>query len=385
MSQGRTTVQGVSENDEELEEILEEIDDENIDDLEEEDEPTDETTKETVARILQEAKAEASRSDAKKAEESSTDQRGEQITEKSEDKKEPSVELPPPARFTAEEKQIYNKLPADIKTAVHKMVQNHEATFTKAMISAREKEKEAKHIIEVVRPYLLSHPELQEQGFTESKIVAALLATHQKLKDPSTAYATWLELGKHVGVPEQALAVLAENGQNQSIPDITTHPQFLALQQEVNQLKSERDQATQAQFAQAVDNVTAELAAVREEKDAQGNYLYPELHDPDFLTQAKPLVSTLVQTIPGIGYGDALKRAYFIIKGQFDQSGNLDQANNARLPNNTKERARAAAVSVRGKQNAPMDMNNEINDIPKEALVDTRSSVAWALKQLRGR
>ncbi len=385
MSTGRESIQGVqeaSELDNEIEN--EELDDEEIDDSDEneETEPA-ETPRETVERVLKEAQKE---SDGETDQPSKGADKPERPVKPGKEtaaqaKPAPQVEAPilPPTRLKAEAKQLFTKLPKDLQAEWARIAKQEEAEFTRSQQEVAAARNDAKHIVEAVRPYLLAHPELQAAGYTESGIVSALIASHQKLTNPKTALETWMGLGAEIGIEQadlEAIRAAYQGNAPQRAPSIHQDPQFLSLQNEVNALKSAKVQET-------IAPIVSEMEATRQKIDPQtGQYLYPELHDNQFLEQAKPLVSALVRTVPNLSYSEALVRAHASLTGR-SFNGNSNQPFQTKLPAKqiTPPRATSAAVSVRGKS-AP-NIIGEIRDIPKEALGSARDSAKWALEYLR--
>jgi hypothetical protein len=294
----------------------------------------------------------------------------------------PGFQIPAPNRLRAEEKEAFHAMPEPLKRAVHGMFRAHEAEFTQAMQRTVARERESQHVVEAVRPYLLAHPELSEQGFTESRLVGALVAAHQRLTDPKTQRQALAELAQQQGLGDNIVQAIIGSGQG-GAPDISTHPEIAALRERVARAESYQQQVQQQQFNGAVSGIVSEMEQVRNEMDATGRYLYPELHDADFLEGCKPLVSALVRALPGISYGEAFKRAYHTLKGQY---GNSLQGIQTRLPANNQqtERAQQAAVSVRGRS-APMNGGTStwIDEIPIEDLGDARRTTQLALENLR--
>lgn len=354
---------------------------------------SNESAHDTVARILREAEAEGGEESKDSEEETRIDtletlnaesvRPAKQKPQEKGKPKQESFQIPPPNRLTVEQKEVFHQLPDHLKRAAHKMFQDHEAQQTKWTGDVAKAFRESQHVVEAVRPYLLSHPELAAEGFTESKFVSALVAAHQQLTDPKTAKQTWLSLGAQVGVPAEALESLQQHlgSGNGGSSDISQHPQFIALQQQLNKVTSRLDGAASQQTNGEIARKVSEVEALREERDAFGKYKYPKLHDGDFLrTKVKPLVSALEVTLPGLSYGELVRRAHDIVEG----NGNSSQVNQARFPgqNEQVERARQAAVSIRGRS-APSASSGSLSDIPPEALEDAESSVRWALNGLR--
>jgi len=386
MSEGGETISGVQEEDGGIEVVESQVEGETGGE-EETPDTANETARQTVERELKKLQEEAPGGDDPEAE--GAPQKELVFQPKKNAKVKASKvaasepDLPPPNRLSAEQKEHFNKLPAPLKKATHAMFQNVEAQFTKAMQEARGAQREAAHIVEAVRPYLLSHPELQEQGFTESKIVSGLLAAHQKLTNPKTALSTYADLGAQIGLSKEKIAAILDiaKGNDASVVDIKQHPDFVSLQERFNTLESKIGGAERQSLEAQVTSIVSEMEAVRDERNQAGQYLYPKLHDGQYLEQVKPLVSALVRAIPGLSYGEALKRAYHQIEGT---TGNSIQATQPRLPTTPigrTERSAAAVASVRGRS-APA-VSSAVNEPPAEALKDARSTVMWALQQHR--
>lgn len=377
MSEGAGEVSGVREAAEELD-FVEDL----TEDAEQETQADDtgsenETARETVERELSRLQKEASGEGGAPAE------KGAAAGSKEKGVKEP-VELPPiapPARMTAADKELFEKLPYELQRSMAKSYQDLQSMATKATMAARAAQKEAAHVVETVRPYLLAHPELQAEGFTESKLVASLLAAHQRLTNPETAIQAYAELGMQLGLDSDKLSDLlgdAGKPRNAASVDISQHPQFVALQNELKRVSSVVGGAQKQYEERAVGEALKEVQALQNEKDQFGRFRYPKLHDAEFLERTKPLVSALAKSLPDLSYGEILRRAHDSLEG----SASPAQANQSRLANQRQLAApQAAGVSVRGKS-APSSAGL-MEEIPAEALGDARSSVVWALKQLR--
>lgn len=294
---------------------------------------------------------------------------------------EPAEDTSPPQRLNAADKETFNKLPARLKMATARMFKEIEALNTRTQQEGQRWISESRHIVEAVRPYYVSHPELAESGVTEGQLVAALIGAHAKLTNPKTDKAALQKLAADRGYKIQ---FLNEEGQAQTqesgAPNILENPYVQAMQARLDQLESRVGQFDEAQVSQASHSIIAEMSAVRDEKDQFGRYRYPEMHEPDFFERAKPLVSALVGTIPNLSYAEALKRAYASMTGK--PIGNSDQANQARFPStNTQNRAVSAAVTVRGRSAPPMsypasDTQVSANETPEQ-------SARIALEELR--
>lgn len=369
----------------EVEEVVEgpEVDEVAQDDSGGEGEVKNESARETVERVLREASKEDGTGSKNVKPEKHPGTTKEAKGPTSVRQTPPAEDVKPLGRLTVPQREVFNKLPPPLKTAYNEMIRSHEQKFTEVTSKAAQKEKDAQHVIETVRPYLLAHPELQEAGFTESKLVSSLVATHQRLTNPQTSISEYVKIGKGLGIPDEVLQQISgASGQKGGQPvNISQHPEFRALQDELNRIKSEVDGRKTQEVNSTVSRILSEMETVREEKDGNGKYLYPELFDDAFLDRVKPLVSALVGADPKLSYGEALKRARNTLLGV---PGYSNQQSQTRLPAGSanNNRATAAAVSVRGRVSAPL-VPGEVQDIPPEALGSARDTVAWALKQMR--
>lgn len=264
----------------------------------------------------------------------------------------------PPNRLSLGEKELFNKLPRKFKPAVARMFAHHEAAFTQAQTEWNREINEVRHLKEAVRPYYVSHPELAEAGYTEGSFIAALVARHSKLSDPKTSYSDYIRLGKELGhLGEDGALKSNENApRNVAEMDISNHPQFLALQQSVNQLSGTYRQAEEMANQQIAGEIVTEWESLREEKDQFGRYKYPELHNPEFLEATKPLVLALGATL----HGQQMSHAERLLSAWATLTGNSPSQNPTRLP--AQNRAVTAGVSVRGRSAVTQSADSGLSD-----------------------
>lgn len=336
--------------------------------------PKDESPRDTAKRV-----AEAIKKDKDPGREGQKQQEAKPLKQE--------ADIEPPQRLSAVEKQVFSKLPNELKPAVARMIRDHEATFTRTMQAVQAERQEVAGIREAIRPYYVSHPELAEAGYTESGFVSALVGVHAKLMDPKTKEKALLDIVRQNGYSASQLAELESGGHitkensGASQADISSHPQFLALQEQLQSVLEWKGAHEQHQVSQASQRIVQEIEAVRNEKDALGNYRYPRMHDADFFDRAKPLVSELVRVTPGLPYGDAFRRVYVALEGQ--PIGDSPQPTQARFPatnTQTAQRAaQAAGVSVRGRAAPPSNGMLTLDKIPDSA----RETAALVLQQLR--
>jgi len=249
----------------------------------------------------------------------------------------------PPVRLSAEQKEIFNALDPKLKMGVARMFLEHEREFTRTQQQLNSQINEVRGIHEAIQPFAAEWGEL---GYTVPQAIASLAATQSKLINPKTSLDTYIKLGADLGYDVSGLRG-GEGATAQPANDISTHPQFLALQSELNSVKGVVNGWRNEQTNANVSQIVAEMSAVRDEQDQFGRYRFPKLHEPGYIESMKPLVSALVRTIPGLSYGEALKRAYYSAEG----IGNSQQAASSQQTKfpETNNRAIEAASSVRGR------------------------------------
>lgn len=345
--------------------------------------PKDESARETVARILKEAKDKGS-----KNEDGTKSEAADPVEKKPEnkikaDKFDP--DLTPPARLKAHEKEIFNTLPKGLKKAWSRSVRELESTTTKANQEIAEKGRFYASIEEAISPYRDSW---RERNLSDAQAIGALALAHKKLSNPETKEQAYIALGHDIGLGH-LVAKKAGEPTSQS-EDIASHPYVKSLEEKINQLQSRVEPVItniegqrQAEFSKTVEQEVSEMETLRNETNQSGKYLYPELHDDEFLERTKPLVSVYARVLPHLSAAERLKKAWSELTGN-PISGSSGVTNQTRLPasNNQPNRAISAAVSVRGKSNPAKEVNQPLykdEEIPD----DPRETVRFMLKRLR--
>lgn len=298
----------------------------------------------------------------------------------------------PPAAWNAAQKEAFNKADPVLKEALAKREKDLQSHYTRKWEEASRATQQAEAVTTHAKQYLDSNPRLRQSGFNEHNFIASLVEAHQELENPDTKWTKWLDIGKSLGLDpetEQELREIIQEGQQQDAPtwqrsqmDISQHPAYQTLQQEVNQLKSRYEQQSLQEREKVAQDFTARVQAVMDETDANGSYIYPRAHDQGFVQQVRPLMSALLQNEPGISYEDAFKRSYTALYGlpQQSQPSVRPTANN-QTQNNINQRATTAAVSVRGKTASGTPSANILDEMPAEARRSARDTMAWVMSQ----
>lgn len=263
-------------------------------------------------------------------------------------------DVEPPIRLSAEAKTAFKSWPKKAKQEFSTAVKNLEGAYNRSNQEAVHAKKEAEHVLQAVRPYYTSKPELASKGISEAQMITALVGNHQLLThdDVNVRRAKYIAIGKSIGLVDN-------DGQFVDAPDrSSTGASSAAITEAINStlqtrlapIESFLESQRRGQQEKAADAAVAEIKSVMEEKDGSGRLLYPELQDSEFhMQQVKPLVVGLVRSIPDLSWGQAARMAvqHFRLK-----NGKSNQSNPTRLPTNNeshRERAAEAGVSARGK------------------------------------
>lgn len=291
-------------------------------------------------------------------------------------------ELLPPERLNAAERQLFSNLPKGMKRGVARMFKNHEGMATRAQQEYSAATREARGVIEAVQPYL---NKWGQSGWTAPAAIAQLASAHERLVNPQTSFQTFIELGKDIGIDFEQLARVARGEASAPTQQQYAPPTQAAIPEDLrNKVDRLYSSYEQQEYQREVLPILSQFEAVQNEIDpATGDYLHPELHDDNYLERLKPLVSSLLGTVPGITPGDALKKALYMSKGRDYQPSNSLQPT-ARIPaaNNTPQRASPAAVTVRGKTAPITAGQGSTVEPPSEALRSARETARWVYNNL---
>lgn len=288
-----------------------------------------------------------------------------------------------PSRLDPTERELFSKLPKKFKPAVSRMFKEHQTELRRAQNelaaerreAARERQ-EAAHVIQAIRPYYTSNPDLAKNGITEAHLVTALIGAHQKLTKPETKVKEYLDLGREIGIDVSALEGLEDNSTRPQA-DILSLPAIKPLQEEVSRISSMLEKQ---RIDAAAAPVIAEFQTVKNEKDpVTGRFLYPQLQNDAFWGFAKSLILQKINA--GQKPADAVKSAYVEILGPV--SAPLNSSNQVSLPakNQNNNRAVSAAVSVRGKVAPQAATPNVTGDVPKNETIE--QSIMAAIEETR--
>ncbi len=248
----------------------------------------------------------------------------------------------PPAGWSAEEKEWFNKQPVEAQRIHAKRAAQTEARMHQATQEAAGIRKEYSDIDQAIKPY---ENEWRMKGIDRAQGIQFLAAASKKLEEDFTGGMALL--AQQNGTSLRQLADAEEmgepNGHQATAPQQpqSADPRLQELSQTVNYLMNEIQSGKQSQADQAAEARRQAFQSVRDETDSAGRYLRPELHDESFVNgQMVPMLNSLHMQFPGEKPNDLLRRAYTAITQKAPES--LVQP--TQTPN-----ANRAGLSVRGK------------------------------------
>jgi transposase len=297
--------------------------------------------------------------------------------------KENDPELQPPASLTAAQKKAFINMPEGLKRETHRIFRDQQAQFTRKQQELSESLKRSEGVMTTARSYITQNNLVDNQGrlYSEDRLVAELISAHHNIaSDPDRYIAQMIQsTGAN---PENIGSYL--RGEAPSGVNISNDPHFRAVQSELQSVKQLLASQEKAQVDSRVAPMASQLEAVMREIDpASGEYKYPELHDEEFLESTKPIVKMLRRKDPSMSFGEAVKKAHASLTGKAYSPINQNTVAPAR--SNNLERARSAAVSVRGRI-APVGSGlSDINDLPMSEIPQSAAETARMIyKRLQG-
>ena len=215
-----------------------------------------------------------------------------------------------PADWSAEEKEMFYKAPKKVREAFHRRAKEQQAYFTKLTQRIAEKERHVDDVVSVTNKYI---SKWGRTGLTPAQAVSALASMQDRLTAPDVNHRkeAFAELFVNSGLTADDFMDIIQ-GAGKTLPQQPQQQNNLtnadiARQQYI-------DSMMQQQYMAQVNTAVQQIEAVRNERDVSGRFIYPKMHDQNFLeTQIKPLAMTMMQQQPQLNWGDAAKRAYLAL------------------------------------------------------------------------
>ena len=292
-------------------------------------------------------------------------------------------DLEPPAGLKPEFKKAFANLPEGLKRETNRMFKDSQAFLTRKSQEMSDAIKRADGALNTARAYIAQNNMLDEHGrpYEESRLVTELISAHHNIiTDPDRYLAQMIQsTGANV---ENIGAYL--RGEQPSGVNLNSDPQFKSVLSELNHVKELLANQQSAQANERVAPMASEFEAVMREVDhASGEFRFPELHDEEFLESTKPIVKALRRTDPSLSWGDALRRAHATLTGRTYSPATPKTVAPAR--SNNLERARSAAVSVRGRVTPAGTGPQNLEDMDAKDLPQSATETARMIyRQLQG-
>jgi hypothetical protein len=218
-----------------------------------------------------------------------------------------------PSRWEAEEKELFYKLPKKIRAGIVKREKQVEAYFTRRAQEVASKERHVDDVVGVTNKYIAKWG---RSGLTPAQAVSALASMQDRLTAPETQTRkeAFAELFVNSGLSADDFMDVIQ-GAGKTLPQ---QPAPVSQPQHLTQADIARqqyiDSMMQQQYRAQVNTAVSQIEAVRNERDAAGRFIFPKMHDQNFLeTQIKPLAMTMMQQQPSLNWGEAAKRAYLAL------------------------------------------------------------------------
>lgn len=263
--------------------------------------------------------------------------------------------IDPPATWTVEGKEWFNRQPPEIKREFAKRAGDMERQFHKISGEIAEKRKHYGEVDEIIAPV---KEQWAMRGLTPASAIRSFVAAQQLLdRDPVAGLMT---MARSYGLTFSQLAEAEAGGQRGYQPQQNAeNPHLLQLETRLNQLEAEKQAAFEAQRQQTTQRILSELHTVRDETDAYGRYVRPELHDADFQQRMVPVVRGLAQSSPQANPRDLVLQAYVALSGN---------ATPRVQPPPKQQPDRRAALSVRSSTATPKPHNPEVPESAEDTV-----------------
>lgn len=283
--------------------------------------------------------------------------------------------IEPPGWFTAEQKQEFKKLPANMQKHTSTLVNNVISNAQRHIQKAVETSNQAEGVMKAVKPYF---NEWNMRGVQVEQGVAQLCAIWDDLhKGREESY---VKLIQRIGLNPQKIAqILTGGAQGQNNFQSTLDPVLTKKIDTAYDFAQTQRQATLQQQQQSEQRMWAEVGAgvdqARNEVDQAGNYRYPQLHNQNYVQQIAPLIVQLRRADPNSDWAtlarkatDMVERAGEVYKGapQQQQQG---------------QRRVITPISVRSRGAATQQESVFVKPVKGERRTDTIRRVIEARKR----
>lgn len=270
-----------------------------------------------------------------------------------------------PATWTVEGKQWFNAQPLEVKKELAKRTTDMERQFHKVTTEAATIKREYSDIDDAIRPF---EKEWASRGVSRSQAIRNLVAANAYIEKDLKGGLEMIARSYGTSLSELANK---EDGTESNGAALNTHLQPLMAR--IQSLESELQAARQEREGQSRQSVLSELYSVRDETDASGRYLRPELHDENFVSQLGPVYQGLQQSFPSATPREILLKAYTALTGKTIEPQRVQAQTQEH-----REKARQATSSVRGTPAAKRPQET------RKGPEDPEDTIRQVIRELRG-
>lgn len=258
-------------------------------------------------------------------------------------KKEAEESVEPPSDWDAEGKETFKEMPLVAQRQIKRIADEYQkwrrqnaSEQSRVVKEYEQKAQELEPSLRVVRQFL---PRWAAEGMTPEAALSKLAAFNElAIKDPDTALEQLAQAtGRQIEIKNRQSSQQQNNSLTQPRVDVNA---------EVERVINQRLQQAQVQtLAQHIDEAHNSL---KNEVNAQGKYVYPDFHDPQFESDLVPLVERILGSNPNLSAEDAISRAYKAAGGRVIPQASAMTTRPIGTNRNNLAAARRAATSVSG-------------------------------------
>lgn len=297
--------------------------------------------------------------------------------DKEPEEKQVDYELLPPEGLLPNEKEEFLKMKYGPRRAFNRMWKRAVSSTQERFREIAAKEREHAGIHEAIYPYRDSIPE----GHTVSSMINALMKVHSNIasSDEGKAFKEVMAVGERrfgQGFRDRLEAYLSGN-ENFSKNE-ERHPSHSSDPALLSRLDRIEQQWVEAQAAP----IAKEFESVANERDLAGNFLFPELQNPDFVSWLNDKVVLAKRENPQASWGEAMKLAWSRATGRQVPVSKRPIGTSHQATNATQSRALSAAATTRGRVSTDVIDDEEM---PDWATKSVEATARWALEKERRR
>lgn len=345
-----------------------------------------ESVLETAEKALKAIKDKGARRKGKKAEQAEEEEtfleakpeEGDQQSDKDTEKKPIDEELLPPEGLLSSEKEEFLKMKYGPRRAFNRMWKRGVSEIQERFRQISAKEREHQGIYDAVYPYRDSIPE----GHTVPSMLGALMKVHHNIAqaDENKAFSEVVGIAERRFGTERLKGLL--QGYLSGEQNFSKNIEQPFRQSSDPALLERLDRIERFHSEQAAAPIAREFEAVANERDRFGNFVYPELQNPDFVSWLNDKVVQVKLENPSLSWGDSMREAWSRATGrQVPVSAKPTTTSHQANSGNT-SRALSAAATTRGRTTSEVVDDDEL---PEWATKSVEATAQWALQQERKR